>query len=827
MDNAIEACSRSTPVDLSTNLKITSVSTRLTNLQHTANKLLEIVGGSPVVVADHSPKKPKQKTKRSDSASASELTIKQTLAILQKTFTQYKQAFERRRVSPSPQSSSGSTSPRPRNDTSGTTSFIALRKSELKSPSRDKTASSSSEQKVDLSTKEGDLKRLSSGKDRSREGTVVSPNISPYHRSRTYTDFLPVKKQAGGVSAVRKKVAALNKKADKEDEQPLTEFCTSFGIRPRAQTTDSVLRTPETSSNKQRKSDSKTPTPSPSRASETAEKKSVNSEISDSTKASLSTSEPKKAVKAETAVASVPESSTTQSTKVKGEESIAKLKVESEDLTSNTTPPAASLSVPLRRKKTKGLSRSERSEKIAAIRALFESGEIVADLSLNKPDTSPSHSASTGVKSASRPASGSIKSETTGVKSTSRPASGSIKPESPSIKQESESSKTDHERGPSPSVVISPPPDTRQRVYTAPTVYKTILKDYSPAKKRISVITVSPPPPQESISPPPLEGVAEKDEKDSPLELEKKETPPEMETTVQPTTQKAADKKSEPEQESKIDSNLASDTANTGNRRFTRATRSASPQQLHRVDKNESSKTSPLRMSGFRRPPLLKVSGKVSSLRSLFDSTASGSSMLPIPRTRSDSKPVTVVKENRLRRSSVDHAVSVYGRQIRESHDRLDCIQSKPTVSYDQAKESHDHKKESQDPSNEKSVSLIESHDLQELSHDSSNDTHRIPSPDIIPKEPERPQLPNPADLSPPTAKHPPPRPPSPVGYYLDHEPDSESSDVELEFEIEFMSDSETSPLEEEDFDRKWTEEGVDGPGEAPDSATLVFKSLQ
>ena len=101
MDIAVEACKDVLPQELPSNQRVSSVSTRLTNLQHQAEIICKLLGvnflGEP-----RTKSKTKRKAKRSDSSSATEIAIKQTLVNLVKKFTQYKLAVEMRKVSPLP-----------------------------------------------------------------------------------------------------------------------------------------------------------------------------------------------------------------------------------------------------------------------------------------------------------------------------------------------------------------------------------------------------------------------------------------------------------------------------------------------------------------------------------------------------------------------------------------------------------------------------------------------------------------------------------------------------------------------------------------------------
>jgi len=98
MDIAVEACKDVLPQELPSNQRVSSVSTRLSNLQHQAEIICKLLGVNRV--GEQS--KAKRKAKRFDSFSATEIAIKQTVVNLVKKFTQYKLAVEMRKVSPLP-----------------------------------------------------------------------------------------------------------------------------------------------------------------------------------------------------------------------------------------------------------------------------------------------------------------------------------------------------------------------------------------------------------------------------------------------------------------------------------------------------------------------------------------------------------------------------------------------------------------------------------------------------------------------------------------------------------------------------------------------------
>ena len=210
--------------DLPTHLKITSVSTRLVNLQHQGEKLLTQLGLAPPT-PDHTSKKKKSRARRTESSSASELAIKQLLATLQKDFNSYKKAVERRRISSSQ-------------------SAPAVKSSSQSTPG----VKSSSPGKVAIVRGKNDLKSLPPKSQKVTKNEKKTPPVktsddgsllTPIARIRAYTgEDKKVKKRS---SAVLKKVEALNKKSTQEDAQALKEIGTSFGPRPRAHTTDSSM----------------------------------------------------------------------------------------------------------------------------------------------------------------------------------------------------------------------------------------------------------------------------------------------------------------------------------------------------------------------------------------------------------------------------------------------------------------------------------------------------------------------------------------------------------------------------------------------------------
>ncbi len=199
MLNAVDQCENVLREELPSQLRITSVSTRLTNLRTQADTLLATLGLAPPT-PDHAPKRGRKHShaRRTESACASELAIKQTLATLGKSFTGYKKALERRTMSPQP---------------------LAISKPHLSTdkPHPPTTKLSIPDVKKDVLTKFSDT-------------TYVQ---------RVRANTAEAIKNKKKVSSVLQRVEALNEKTLNED--PLLEFGTSYGPRPRANTADTAV----------------------------------------------------------------------------------------------------------------------------------------------------------------------------------------------------------------------------------------------------------------------------------------------------------------------------------------------------------------------------------------------------------------------------------------------------------------------------------------------------------------------------------------------------------------------------------------------------------
>ena len=734
MTTAIEGCNSLTRSgqDLPTKLKIASISTRFNNLKHEGDKLLLIFVSKPV---DTTPRRsPKTKVKRSDSASASELAIKQTLANLQSTFANYKKAFERRQVS---FRTAHSVSPKP-TDGSGT-SVLLRTKSELKSPSPIETSPSHNK-------------------------PMTTENHVGVTRARAHTD---TRAGAGGDrgvhNAVKDKVASFNKRAQEEEQIQMPNFGITFDARPRAKTADSAVDKAKGTSPK-----------SPRRIRQQP-----------------ASTKPEEEEKSKKEV----------ETKAEGEN------------------PSEAVSVPLRRK-ARGLSKDERRQKIAAIRELFETSDLTnimvepgrqwrpANLSTERRRTldgsrpiSRGTMASTTTES-SNLKSGSGASLSGGSKVASESVTSTPKPvPMEDVQQMCEGDKSrviqttsrdagGHEQATSPTVVVSPPPDTRPRLQTAPAVYKTVVKDLSSTKQQ--VITLN-------------------------LEQPKAAALSKPEPTKPSTKEQASSVNIQVGKGGSLERNLGPAGPFM---RDTRATRSVSPQQRRRVEHKDQEPMSQQSSPGRTRrlPLLLQVAGKVSSLKNMFDSRAAAQSKtdsLPLTRSRSNSES----KSHRIKPLSPSTLAESPSHQRSSSMDTNILKRSTYAMPSPVQEEPQSVSVPSPPPP--------------------TVQRHREVSPDIVPIVRPQPVRPTPhvqkespltSSITGSTSPHPPPRPHSPVGYILENQDQSES-DLESESDGSIY-ESDTSSLDEVDLEWVGGEDDVDLPWglDDPDLSLAeqrMFKSLR
>ena len=790
MNTAIEGCNSLTRSgqDLPTKLKIASISTRFNNLKHDGDKLLVIFITKPI---DTTPQRrnSKAKSRRSDSASASELAIKQTLANLQSTFTSYKKAFERRLVSHrtgGPVSTS-SEYRKQQSDISGVTALGAVRlrtKSEVKpsvpiatSPSR--TRNMAGENHV--------------GPIRPRTQTA---NHQPDRDSQSDKDKSP------SHNVVKDKVASFNKRAQEEEQIQMPNFGITFDIRPRAKTADpSVGREGKGGVSPRHRANAK-------------------------------------------AVPEKPELEREAKTTTKAEES-----------------PVDVASVPLRRNRGRGrggLSKDERRQKIAAIRELFETSDLSNIVSepgrqwkpAHLPDHSPAKRSSaesvrktsedsssvltqnsslesgsgTSLSESGQPAFTSSASLMDNVKPTTSvdqqvPAATAKAPEETKAKIAT-SGQTDsttyngtastvREQAMSLSVLVSPPAETRTRLHTAPAIYKTVVKDLSGTKQQVRTLNI-----EETPTPAVMQAP-----------LKAKPTHPLTETgNLSPDIPVFKG--------GSLERNFIPDQSNF--MRDTRATRSMSPQQRRRMEKgnlqSEQSTTSPGRT---RRPPLLQVAGKVSSLRSMFDSQAQTNAATPSPfmrkRASSESKPYLARPTPPLKLKTVEKSAHQRSSSMDTTHVEKAPLPVSSVI--------HQRSSSMDTPTDKKLPTPVQ--EEPSSPPPSQAEVKRAKSPDIIPitrAEPLQPPPPPPREsplttsITESSSPHPPPRPPSPVGYLLEKEGDSES---ELESESEgSIYESDTSSLDEVDLEWVGGEDEVDLPcgfddPDLPLTEQRMFKSLR
>ena len=756
MNTAIEGCNSLTRSgqDLPTKLKIASISTRFNNLKHEGDKLLVIFVTKPLD-STYQRRNSKIKSKRSDSASASELAIKQTLANLQSTFASYKKAFERRLVSH--RAAAQTSSPKQSDGSGGKPAVLFRTRSELKYPTRVETSPSH-------------------GKSTAGESNHIE------RRANTYTSDPRTNKKTGGaekdsksaVNAVKDKVASFNKRAQEEEQIQMPKFGITFDTRPRAKTADpSVGRNGAKTSPRHR---------------------------------------------AETKV--VAETPTVQ-------EKTEEVKVE--------VIPSEVASVPLRRKKGRGqgMSKDERKQKIAAIRELFETSDFANIMSepgkqwrqagrenvaaKRTPDSVrkvSQGSAASVMTDSSNLQSESVASlpevsRTAPVSSTSSFDGGKTKGVVESPKQEAQQMSKNgevslrrvvngqadsnddafsREQATSLNVVVSPPPETRARLHTAPAIYKTVVKDLSPSKKQVITLKFDQPSTPASTSTPP------KAQPSSPQQPSEKD--------IDRITVDVSDVKG-----GSLGRNIDPSTFT----RDTRATRSMSPQHRRRlsIDKDKT-QTSPGR---GRRQLLLQVTGKVSSLRNMFDTQAqtniAEASPAP-PRKRSSSE-------------SKWHQVKVQSSSVAETATDNKSVHQRSS---------------SMDISIRKAAKAVPP-PVKEEPSPSPPEKKRELSPDIISIVKPQPIRPTPSQKESPltssitesTSPHPPPRPHSPIGYLLENEDDSGSSDIDFDSDGSIY-DSDTSSLDDVDLEWVGGEDEVDLPWgldetDSPLAEQRTFKSLR
>ena len=665
MSDAIERCGQITGPDLPSHLKITSISSRLTNLQHHGNQLILSLANKPT------PSKAKRRSRlvsRSNSASGSEVAIREQLASLQMQFSKYKKVFESRHLSPVYQPTTGSQKP-----VSPVSPVLLETRAHLRSPVQENGGSS--------------VQRLSV----EGEGPKT-PKTASLGRSSTVGGWWrrDSPKAVIGGKVVKEQVAVLNEKS-KEDVVPIQELGTSYGgPRKRAKSAGSAtLRS----------------------IMRAGEERSEVEGVQESNKRS----------------------------------EVKRIPAKSESVDD----------VPLRRK-GRGLSKAERCRKIEDIKKLFETSELSDQL--DDADSAPVWSPREYV----------TKETISAVDEEVAKVTTSVGPAMEEVTSDKEAGRVI-----SPAVIVSPPPETRQRLNTAPTVIRTVIKDHTPPAKK-QVITIS------------LDSTAE-----SANEVEGSSLDPKV---IAP---------------------------------FQRSTRSSSPQHLHRVN---TSPTSP-RLSGRRG--LFK--GKVSSLRDMFDPQAKGRGisadgitiMKPIADSatpsKSQSAPVANGDVEPAPPSTSSEACVGVGKV-----DVPDTVCVKVTA--------HDDVRQDPPADVSKCPSVRQDPPVDVLDTPSCPiiDTVQDPVVEIGASHmkelsPPRPQLPI---MTPSPCHSPPPLPPTPQGYYDHSRAHTPNSPLDYESDSGSAGSSCSSLLDEEDIEYledqvlEWEEEGED-EGDMTDSALRAFRPLK
>ena len=469
MSTAIDQCKLLTGKDLPSHLKITSISSRFSNLQHEGDQLLVSLANKPHTVKA---RRGSKVITRSDSTSASEVSIREELAALRRHFATYKEIFESRHLSskaskPTAASANKSVSP-----------VLMETRANLKSPVQENGHSYGDKlsPEVPVEDEKSDAKSKSSSLGRRSTigvwwtGTGRAKGPGP-----------------GGSSIdVKEKVAALNQRS-KDDTLPIRELGTSFGPRQRAKSAGSstikkiLFGDAESESREEKESAKK----DREREMEVASKREK--ELTKKGKDIETVSKKEKDLKQPIVMRRATSDGSTASM--------------------STNAPA---SVPLRRR-DKGLSKAERSRKIEDIKKLFETSEIADQLGGGSADSAagwspreygskaaPPLEAVRGVvrEKEEEPVISANKIELDPVFSPLPPElpKAPSEPQPPNLITSPEPPKPPTSPAP-PAVVISPPPSSpatlRDRINTAPTVIRTVIKDRAPpAKKQVITINI-------------------------------------------------------------------------------------------------------------------------------------------------------------------------------------------------------------------------------------------------------------------------------------------------------------------------------------------------
>ena len=429
-----------------------------------------------------------------------------------------------------------------------------------------------------------------------------------------------------------------------------------------------------------------------------------------------------------------------------------------------------------------GLSREERTKKIEDIKKLFESNELLqltASLAEGPTPWVP--------------------------KSLTIPM---LKPSDTSGNEEvrhnfSESSSIDKRSSVvlSPTITVSPPPGDiagRTRLMTTPTVIRTVIKDRTPPPKQ-QVVTIT-------HSNPPLD------------------TAPSEVMATQPLREEAAVQKVTPQIK-------ATETSETGkSAKVIQPTPQLPPAPTLSSTAHAQSKPPPVAASKKGRVSMGVLTGKVSSLREMFDSQSksedsySSSSLRDSMRKKkthspksSETTPTGSLSRRTRERDSCEPVLSP--ETIEDLSLSLSLSDTRSTSGMSQ-RLSHDEGGVST-LSGRTAASNIEAdtsdetrNELSSSSHRETNDatptTTQPPSGTSSqnPPSPPRPRLPSPSMFTPSPHETPPPRPPSPGYYYnLDESGTSfsEANDLDSESDLSCPSEPGSSLLDQSDLE--WLED--------------------
>lgn len=826
MNVAIDKCQQLTGKDLPSNLKITSISSRLTNLQHLGEHLFLSLANKPTTT------KAQRRSKvltRSESTSASEVSIREQLAALQTQFSEYKQVFEERLLTQ--QASRGSSQSR----ISPVSPILMETRAGLKSAVQENGHTPEKQRRGEYA------KSYHLSVD--VEGASVASKTASLGRRTTIGLWWEGKtKEPAAGNAVKERIAMLNEKS-KEDDVPIQELGADYGQqRLRARSAGSaamrqVLHSGgsvlgEAGREEERRTKVETGRGEgrgTTRAGDgrgegrgimveagrgegrgtketgQGEEKGVKTE----------TGRRGKGVEAERGEGKVRRVATKSESAVEVDDESAVVPLHRREVaTKSESAVADDESALVPRRRGKGLSKAERSRRIEDIKKLFETEEIAGHLGgTGSAESAPAWS----------PREYDIKAPSSAEvdKRTAEPTQTMSSPQvAPLVRAVTV---------PPPPVAVTMPPAThppeaavpRERLNTAPTIIRTIIKDHTPPNKK-QVITIS------------------------------------MDSG--PGDQSAASASKPPTPPLEEDLSLGSKLIPP----IKRASRSASPTNRHRVNSVPTfAPTSPASpISSFFRKGNGRglVKGKVSSLRSMFDSNSKANpadpNLVPTPLKSSTNAPLpatTSVATNQqvaMETSTSSHettpititnqklAVETTAHETTPTNDKASPPDSMPTSNSEATPSNEEATPSAEEPPlgkvisvtvkvDEVSTSIGKSSAPQEGEPPSSLESGQegarqqssladgITPANTEDSNPPRPRLPSPSILSPHYT--PPPRPPPPLGYY-DH-PMSNTPNLSEDWDSDSCStasESGSSLLDEADMEWiedelvEWDEDEVD-----------------